>query len=200
MVGKADTTSSSRTCWEEGILSMSSREELESLFEKHGYTDFKWMEPKDIIVSQWVRMKCMFGCAEYGRNACCPPNVPPVSECRQFFDEYSTGVIFHFQKRFEKPEDRFAWCKKVNRALVELEREVFLSGYRRAFLLFMDSCSFCADCTGIRAECKSPELARPAPEAMAVDVFATVRQYGYPVEVLKDYSEPMNRYAFLMIE
>jgi hypothetical protein len=35
---------------------------------------------------------------------------------------------------------------------------------------------------------------------MAVDVYATVRQYGYPIEVLKDYGQPMNRYAFLMIE
>jgi hypothetical protein len=35
---------------------------------------------------------------------------------------------------------------------------------------------------------------------MAVDVYATVRKYGFPIEVLKDYSEAMNRYAFLMID
>jgi hypothetical protein len=35
---------------------------------------------------------------------------------------------------------------------------------------------------------------------MAVDVFTTVRKYGLPIEVLKDYSQAMNRYAFLMIE
>jgi hypothetical protein len=35
---------------------------------------------------------------------------------------------------------------------------------------------------------------------MAVDVYATVRQYGYPIEVLRDYSQAMNRYAFLLIE
>jgi len=179
---------------------MDNREELESLFEKHGYTDFKWVKPEDVIVSQWVRVKCTFGCPDYGRNASCPPNVPSVSECRQFFDEYSTAAVFHFEKRFEEPEDRFAWCKKVNRALLELEREVFLTGYRKAFLLFMDSCSICGDCPGTRAECKSPKLGRPTPEAMAVDVYATVRQYGYPIEVLTDYSKQMNRYAFLMIE
>jgi predicted metal-binding protein len=52
----------------------------------------------------------------------------------------------------------------------------------------------------VREECKKPELARPAPEAMAVDVYATVRPYGFPINVLTDYSEAMNRYAFLMIE
>jgi len=35
---------------------------------------------------------------------------------------------------------------------------------------------------------------------MAIDVFATVRKLGYPIEVLKDYSEEMNRYAILLIE
>jgi hypothetical protein len=35
---------------------------------------------------------------------------------------------------------------------------------------------------------------------MAMDVFSTVRQCGYPIEVLSDYSQPMNRYAFLLIE
>jgi hypothetical protein len=33
-----------------------------------------------------------------------------------------------------------------------------------------------------------------------VDVFATVRQVGYPIEVLTDVTAPMNRYAFLLIE
>ena len=35
---------------------------------------------------------------------------------------------------------------------------------------------------------------------MAIDVFATVRKIGYPIEVLFDYSQAMNRYAFLLIE
>ena len=35
---------------------------------------------------------------------------------------------------------------------------------------------------------------------MAVDVFATVRQYGFAIDVLGDYSQAMNRYAFLMVE
>jgi len=35
---------------------------------------------------------------------------------------------------------------------------------------------------------------------MAVDVFTTVRNIGYPIEVLYDYSQEMNRYAFLLIQ
>jgi predicted metal-binding protein len=179
---------------------MDEHEELESLFEKHGYTDFKWIEPEDIVLAQWVRLKCAFGCDEYGRNAACPPNVPTVEECRQFFREYSTAAIFHFSASFDDPEDRHEWSREINLGLLELEKEVFLSGCRKAFLLPMDSCGICKKCAGARGECKSPKLARPTPEAMAVDVYTTVRRYGFPIQVLKDLSETMNRYAFLMVE
>lgn len=179
---------------------MKKQAELEALFSAHGYFDFKWIEPEDIVVSQWVRMKCTFGCGNYGKNASCPPNTPSVAECRQFFSEYRTAVLFHFEKKVDKPEDRHSWSSEVNQKLVKLERAVFLAGHEKAFLLFMDSCSFCADCPGVRQECVNPRLARPSPESMAVDVFSTVRKYGYPIEVLSEYSQAMNRYAFLLVE
>ncbi len=173
---------------------------LEELFTRHGCADYRWIAPKDIVVAQWVRMKCTFGCGHYGQNAACPPNTPGVSECRRFFDEYGTGVVFHFPKAVKKPEDRHAWGREVNQELSRLEREVFLAGYPKAFLLMMDSCGLCSKCAGTRSECKNPRQARPTPEGMAVDVFSTVRHCGFPIEVLADYAQSMNRYAFLLIE
>jgi predicted metal-binding protein len=180
-------------------LTVRKRQALEAIFHKHGFEDYKWINASKIVVSQWVRMKCTFGCGEYGRTASCPPSVPSVAECERFFHEYKDAVVFHFEKKVAKPEDRFNWTRKVNMKLVNLEREVLLSGYERAFLLFMDSCCICAECSGDRAACKEPRLSRPAPEAMAVDVFSTVKQVGYPIEVLSDYSQAMNRYSFLMV-
>lgn len=175
------------------------REQIEKVIKKHGYKDVGWMDPRAIVVSQWVRMKCMFGCREYGHCACCPPNVPSVEECRRFFNEYSEALIFRFAKKVDKPEDRFAWTRKVNQKLLKLEREIFLMGHERAFLLFMDSCAICDECAGERDQCRNPRMARPAPEAMAVDVYTTVRQNGFPIAVLPDYDREMNRYAFLMV-
>jgi predicted metal-binding protein len=180
-------------------LTKGERKKLEVIFQKLGYDDFKWIDPAQIVVSQWTRMKCMYGCREYGKTASCPPNVPSVSECERFFREYADAAVLHFEKKVDKPEDRFAWTREVNLGLVKLEREVFLSGYEKTFLLFMDSCGMCAKCSGDRISCKQPRLSRPTPEAMAVDVFSTVRKAGYPIEVLKDTSLAMNRYAFLMI-
>jgi hypothetical protein len=42
-------------------------------------------------------------------------------------------------------------------------------------------------------------MARPSPEGMGVDVYATVRQFGFSINVRTDYDQQMDRYAFLMI-
>ena len=76
---------------------------------------------------------------------------------------------------------------------------VFLAGFERAFLLFMDSCCFCKDCSGNRETCEQPRMARPAPEAMAVDVYTTVRKFGFEINVRTDYDQKMDRFAFLMV-
>ena len=71
--------------------------------------DFKWISGENVVVSQWPRFKCMYGCPTSGKKGSCP-------------------------------------------------------------------------------------------EALGVDVFATVRKLGYPIEVLTDYNQEMNRYSFLMVE
>jgi predicted metal-binding protein len=179
---------------------MKDARELERLFRETGFDDFTWIAGDAVVTGEWVRLKCMFGCKGYAKRACCPPNVPTVSECRMFFDEYSSVAVFHFQKAVKSAEERHAWGKKVNESLLALEREVFLRGYHKAFLLYMDACRLCAECAGTRDACRNPSSARPGVDAMAVDVFATVRSLGYPIEVLSDPSQGMNRYAFLLVE
>jgi predicted metal-binding protein len=179
---------------------MAEWEKLNKLIREHGFADFKPFKAEEIVVAEWVRMKCMFGCTSYGKKGTCPPNVPAVEECRKFFSEYKEAVIFHFRKRVDKPEDRVPWSREINSRLLELEREVFLSGRHKAFLLFMDECRLCDSCVGSRDKCADQKRARPSPESLAVDVYATVRKLGYPINVLNDYAQEMNRYAFLLIE
>ena len=180
-------------------LSDKQQKQIDEILHSHDYSDYKWIDPKQIIVAQWVRMKCMFGCGEYGSGGACPPNTPPVPECERFFREYADDIILHFEGAMDKPEDRHAWSAKINDRLVKLERAVFLAGFERVFLLFMDSCCFCKECTGNRETCEKPRMARPAPEAMAVDVYSTVRRFGFEINVRTDYDQKMDRYAFLMV-
>ena len=181
-------------------LSNLNEKQLGKIFRDHGFSDFKLINAGDVVVSEWVRMKCMFGCSHYGKNGCCPPHVPSVLECRAFFSEYKTAVIFHFEKAVDKPEERFQWSKEVNEKLLKVERDVFLAGYHKAFLLFMDECRLCAKCAQSRLDCKNPKNARPSIESFAVDVFATVRKQGFPITVLSNPGQAMNRYAILMVE
>ncbi len=176
------------------------RETLEKIFLSHGFNDFKWIHARHIRVAQWVRFRCMFGCPQYGKSGTCPPNVPSIDECRQMISEYVEAAVFHFEKSVEKPEDRKPWSRAVLPRLVELEREVFLSGYYKALLIPFEGCGVCDTCSVNRTECKNPRLARPGADALGIDVYATVRSVGYPIHVLKDYTETMNRYAFLLIE
>jgi predicted metal-binding protein len=175
-------------------------EHIDSILHDQGYTDFKWIDPQEIVVSQWVRLKCEFGCPSFGKAASCPPNTPTVEECRRFFSEYNHALVLHFQKVAPDKPERKTWSVRTNLKLVKLERAVFLAGFHKAFLLFMDSCELCAECVPNRADCKEPKQSRPSPEGMAVDVFSTVRKLGYPIDVLTDPSATMNRYAFLMVD
>ena len=179
---------------------MADRKALEALFRERGYTEFKWIDSRTIVVSQWVRMKCQYGCDDYGRHACCPPNVPSVADCRQFFGEYSTAAVFRFEKLLDDPEDRREWAKSIYEGLLALERDVFISGYEKALMLPMSSCHLCPDCYLTEEDCPRPEGVRPPAEALAVDVFSTVRKHGLPIEVLSSCDQVMNRYAFLLLE
>ena len=181
-------------------LTPDERKALDDVIRGKGYTDYKWIEPSQIITAQWVRMKCMFGCNGYGRCAACPPNTPSLDECERFFNEYQDAIILHFTGTMDQPEERHNWSKKINAKLVQLEREVFLAGCERAFLLFMDSCCFCKECAETRETCQEPRMARPSPEGMGMDVYSTVRQFGYSINVRTDFDQQMDRYAFLMIK
>lgn len=171
-----------------------------NIFKKHGCADHKFIKPKSIVVSQWVRMKCMFGCKGFGKSLSCPPNTPSIPECREFFSEFKDAVMFRFTTKVDKPEDRKPWSEKINEDLLTVEREVFLLGYYKTFMLLINECRRCVKCSGKKELCAHPNKLRPMPEAMGVDLFATARNNGYPIEVLKDYDESMNRYAILMVQ
>ena len=50
------------------------------------------------------------------------------------------------------------------------------------------------------AACKHPDLARPSMEAAGIDVYATARAAGLPIEVVTSQQCPQNHYALVLVE
>jgi len=81
-----------------------------------------------------------------------------------------------------------------------LEREVFLSGFYKVFAFTAAPCNLCELCKNTKRECRNPSVARPTLEAFGVDVYATARRMGYPLQVVKGYEEETNRFGLLLVE
>lgn len=178
---------------------MKSKAAIESILMKQGFSDYKWINPKEIVVAHWVRMKCTFGCDGYGSGSC-PPNTPSVNDCDSFFKEYENGLIIRLTKFADKNTYPSDWSREMTNKLFDIEREIFLSGYQKAFLLNQSCCTMCKDCSGNRINCKDKTKSRPSPEGFAVDVYQTVRNAGLDINVISENPSEINKIAILLIE
>ena len=178
---------------------MINKEKIGSILKNQDFTDYKWINPKEIVVAHWVRVKCTFGCADYGLGTC-PPNTPSVIDCDSFFKEYESALIIRLNKFADKNSYPSDWSKEMTNKLLDIEREIFLLGFQKVFLLNQTCCSLCKDCPGDRINCKDKVRSRPSPESFAVDVYNTVRTAGLEINVVAQNPAEMNRIAILLIE
>ncbi len=152
-----------------------------------GAVHAKVIRADSIVTAAWVRMKCQFGCGGFNSNLCCPPHSPRPEETREVIACYRRALLIH--------------CKgdvRPTKIVGKLEREIFLSGFYKAFALGAGPCRLCRECN--LKECTRPEEARPSMEACGIDVFGTARANGYPIEVVTDYSCDENYYGLVLIE
>lgn len=140
-----------------------------------------------VVTAPWVRMRCQYGCAGYGRRLSCPPYSPTPEQTQAVLSCYSVGILMEGDM----------W--KVNPVLVEVEREVFLSGYYKAWSLGEGPCHQCEACA-LRAGCRFPQKLRPSMEASGIDVFQTVRNNGIELDVVKDYDCAAHYFGLVLVE
>jgi predicted metal-binding protein len=178
---------------------MKYQEEIVPILIGQGFTDFKWICAKDIIVAHWVRVKCTFGCSDYGLGTC-PPNTPTVEDCESFFKEYDKAIIIRLKKNADKNSYPSDWSREMTDKLLDIERDIFLKGFHKVFLLNQTCCTLCKDCSGNRIDCKDKSRSRPSPESFAVDVYNTVRNAGLDLNVINHNPGEMARIAILLIE
>jgi len=174
-------------------------EKIDSILMQQGFSDYKWIKPEEIVVAQWVRMKCSYGCDGYGSGTC-PPNTPSVEECEKFFKEYKKGIIIRLRKFADKNSYPSDWSTEITNKLLDIERNIFLMGFPKVFLLNQTCCSRCKICSNNRMECKDKMKARPSTEGFAVDVYQTAKNAGLEIEVITNNCAEMNKIAILLIE
>jgi predicted metal-binding protein len=85
----------------------------------------------------------------------------------------------------------------IRSIVASLEREMFLDGFHKAFAMASGPCTLCRTCPDT---CRHPEKARPSMEACGIDVFATVRANGFPIEVVRRQNCKGNYYGVVLIE
>jgi len=103
-------------------------------------------------------------------------------------DGYSVAHLIH-------------WGHKAGgrEALAEIERQVFLMGFHKAFAFASGPCELCRECD-LEGECRHPYQARPSMEACGIDVFQTARDAGFPVHVVTSRDDAPNFYSLLLVE
>ena len=178
---------------------MKNIEKIESILMQQGFSDYMWVKPEAIVVAQWVRVKCTYGCNEYGSGTC-PPNTPTVEECKRFFNEYEKGIIIRLKKIADKRLYPSDWSMEMTNNLLNVERNIFLLGFQKVFLLNQTCCFRCKVCSNNRTDCNDKVKSRPSPESFAVDVYQTIKNVGLEINVIVDNPAEMNRIAILLIE
>ncbi len=101
--------------------------------------------PRDVVVAEWVRFKCRYGCKGYAKHLSCPPYAPAPAETQAMLAEYEAALLVRFDGvpghgRFgpdEIPEDFHMFYRDlilwVNTTVHRLEKTAFYDGFYKAF-------------------------------------------------------------------
>lgn len=161
---------------------MTNFEEYVNAALSRGITYAKIIDTKTIITDNWVRLKCQYGCGGYGKRLTCPPFSPTPEYTRKMLGEYSKALLM--QITGIEPEKERTMSRTLEKIVATIERDIFLDGFYKAFGMGSGPCRLCRTCN-TKKDCVYPDRARPAMEACGIDVYQTVRNNGFELEVVK---------------
>jgi hypothetical protein len=169
-----------------------------------GASDAKKVDIASVKLAAWPRMKCQFGCPNYGKTLCCPPYTPELPFMKQFIGEYKNGIIIQYTVTLTE-EDCKDWTKVdtgvtngLLEVLLKVERSAMLKNYYKAFALKAGRCRLCETCN--LKHCVHPLEARPSLEACGIDVFALIKDNGYRSEMLTGPVKKLPVYGMVLID
>jgi len=165
----------------------------------NGVSWAKIVHPKNVVAAEWVRLKCQYGCNRYGTCLTCPPFSPTPEYTRKMLEYYSKALIMIYDIHPLPKETERRQRRKMRKDIASLEREAFLDGYYKAFGMASGPCNICPTCD-IGQPCKFEDLGRPSMEACGIDVYATLANVGYKLEVVKSFDQLWHYGGLILID
>jgi len=170
---------------------------------QYGLESIQSFRVDNIVVGQWVNLKCRYGCSQYNANWSCPPTTPNLKEVRTILSEYSTALLLigsQNRNDFYKDSNRNRTDQvKYWKGTVSIERMLFLKGYDKAFSLVSGACALCKKCAYPEA-CRFPMEKRPTVESFYIDLIGTLKNLGIDTRVATKIHETFNYYSMILLD
>jgi predicted metal-binding protein len=157
----------------------------------------------EIVVAEWVHLKCRYGCSRFNTNWCCPPATPDPDRVRAILAEYRWALLLVGSKTcadfYRDNHRKRAMQVRCWKGTVSLERMLFLQGYYKAFSLVGECCALCRECA-YPDDCRFPQEKRPSVESFSIDVIGTLKNLGTTSTVASHTAETFNYYGIILLE
>lgn len=179
-------------------------ERYRSLAIDYGASDAAIVPASHINVDERVRLKCTIPrCPRAGESPNCPPYTPDLDVVGRAISRYSWAVLFKCNvepinnyvpgRGTTKAEQHrvLLFHKKGSEVIYNLERQAYKDGYHLVIGLGGGSCKDYL-CRGMICQfldsgrCRFPQRARPAIEAMGIDVMKLINGAGWSAYALLD--------------
>jgi predicted metal-binding protein len=84
----------------------------------------KIIDTETVVVGEWVRWKCLYGCPLYAKDPFHPPVAPDAESTKKVLKEYTRAILLNGPNG-----------QTLTEAAVKLEGEAYHRGYYKAFAL-----------------------------------------------------------------
>ena len=157
-----------------------------------------------VTIDERVRLKCVVPrCLRAGETPNCPPYTPELDLVRRALSRFAWAILFKCNvepmgeyapgKGATKADQRrtLSFHQKSGEVVYDLERQAYKDGYHLAMGLGGGSCKDYL-CKGLVCQfldsgrCRFPHRARPAMEAMGIDVMDLIRKVDWEAYALLD--------------
>jgi predicted metal-binding protein len=158
----------------------------------------------EVKIDERVRLKCLVPrCIRAGETPNCPPHGLELNLVRQALSQFSWAILFKCDvepleeyvpgKGASKAEQRrvLSFHEKSGKIVDKLERQAYKDGYHLAMGFGGGSCKDYL-CQGLTCQvldsgrCRFPNRARPAMEAVGIDVISMINRVGWQAYALLD--------------